>query len=315
MRRSEKQPIPSRTGTTGGVQSPFELSAPEWKETARRTFKEIKDDRVTMAAAAMAYYWFLAVFPALIAAVGLVGLFNVGPGLLENLTGGVKDILPGDAGNVLADALKNAEGQGQRASLVAAIIGVAVALWSASSAMVALQGGLDVAYDVSSERSRKFLKKRLIAFGLIVATAVLGGAASALIVFGEPLGEVVRKALPFGELFVPLWTALRVIATILAIAVLFAVFYYLGPNRESPRWRWISPGGVAGALIWLLASLAFSFYVSSFGSYGKTYGSVAGVVLLILWLYLSALAVLVGGELNAELERQAAMSRQRGDTS
>ncbi|MGH2707541.1 MAG: YihY/virulence factor BrkB family protein, partial [Actinomycetota bacterium] len=241
--------------------------------------------------------------------------FNVGPGLLENLTGGVKDILPGDAGNVLADALKNAEGQGQRASLVAAIIGVAVALWSASSAMVALQGGLDVAYDVSSERSRKFLKKRLIAFGLIVVTAVLGGAASALIVFGEPLGEVVRKALPFGELFVPLWTALRVIATILAIAVLFAVFYYLGPNRESPRWRWISPGGVAGALIWLLASLAFSFYVSSFGSYGKTYGSVAGVALLILWLYLSALAVLVGGELNAELERQAAMSRQRGDTS
>ncbi|MGH2732511.1 MAG: YihY/virulence factor BrkB family protein [Actinomycetota bacterium] len=315
MRRSEKQPIPSRTGTTGGVQSPFELSAPEWKETARRTFKEIKDDRVTMAAAAMAYYWFLAVFPALIAAVGLVGLFNVGPGLLENLTGGVKDILPGDAGNVLADALKNAEGQGQRASLVAAIIGVAVALWSASSAMVALQGGLDVAYDVSSERSRKFVKKRLIAFGLIVATAVLGGAASALIVFGEPLGEVIRKALPFGELFVPLWTALRVIATILAIAVLFAVFYYLGPNRESPRWRWISPGGVAGALIWLLASLAFSFYVSSFGSYGKTYGSVAGVALLILWLYLSALAVLVGGELNAELERQAAMSRQRGDTS
>jgi membrane protein len=307
MRRPEEQTIPSRTEEKGGAQSPLELSAPEWKQTAKRTFKEIKDDRVTMAAAAMAYYWFLAIFPALIAAVGFVGLLNVGPGVIEDLTEGVKSILPGDAGAVLADALVNAERQGEKASLVAAIIGVAVALWSASSAMVALQGGLDVAYDVPSERSRKFVTKRLIAFGLIVATALLGGVASALIVFGEPLGEALRDVLPFGEVFVPVWTALRLIATILAIAILFAIFYYLGPNREAPRWEWISPGGVMGAIIWLLASLAFSFYVSSFGSYGETYGSVAGVALLILWLYLSALAVLVGGELNAELERQAAI--------
>lgn len=308
MRRSDQSPIPSRTGGRGGAESPLKLSGPEWKQTAKRTVKEVKNDRVTMAAAAMAYYWFLAIFPALIAAVGIVGLLNITPDVLEDLVRGVRTFLPGGAGELLTDALTTAEEQPRAASVAAAVIAIAVALFSASSAMASLQGALDVAYDVPPERSRKFVKKRLIALGLLVATAILGGVASALIVFGEPLGDVVRKALPLGEIFGPVWTALRLIATLLAIAVLFAVFYYLGPSREAPRWQWISPGGVVGAIIWLAASVGFSFYVSSFGrqSYAKTYGSVAGVALLILWLYMSALAVLVGGELNAELERQAA---------
>jgi membrane protein len=192
-----------------------------------------------MTAAAMAYYWFLAVFPALIAAVGFVGLLNVSPSVLEDLTGGVQAILPGDAGAVLTGALKNAEAQPQAASVIAALIGVAVAVWSASSAMANLQGTLDVACDVPSERSRKFVKKRLIAFGLIVATAVLGGLASALMVFGEPLGEALRDVLPFGEVFVPVWTALRLIGTILAIAI---------SSQSSTIWA--EPG---------IAPLAFSF--------------------------------------------------------
>jgi membrane protein len=124
---------------------------------------------------------------------------------------------------------------------------------------------------------------------------------------------VLRDVLPFGDLFVLLWGAIRWVGSILVLVVLFAVFYYLGPNRESPRWTWISPGGVVAAVIWIAASLGFSFYVSNFGQgYGETYGSLAGVVLLILWLFFSALAVLVGGELNAELERGAAMNKQGG---
>jgi membrane protein len=165
-----------------------------------------------------------------------------------------------------------------------------------------------VAYDVPQERERKYVKKRVRGLLLIVVAGVLGGVATVLTVFGQPLGETFSDSLPFGGgVFVAVWTVVRWLLAIGAIAVLFAAFYYLGPNRESPRWSWLSPGGVVGALIWLLSSLGFSFYVSSVGSYTKNYGSFAGVVVLLLWLYLSAIAVMLGGELNAELERQSAL--------
>ena len=134
----------------------------------------------------------------------------------------------------------------------------------------------------------------------------MGGAATGLIVFGEPLGDSLRDNLPFGSAFVVLWTLIRWGVGLVALTAMFAAIYYLSPYRETPRWVWVSPGGVLAALIWLAASLGFSFYVSSFGKYAETYGSLAGVVVLLLWLYLTALAVILGGELNAELERQSA---------
>jgi membrane protein len=303
--------VPPQTSQTGEPDSPLDFSQPDWKATAKRTAKEIRNDRIPLIAAAMAYYSFIAIFPAVIAAVGIVSLVHVGPAFVGKLAGGIRQFLPGNAGAVLADAIRNAEGQRQGASAVAALVGFGVALWGASSAMVALQRGLDIAYDIPAERDRSFLKLRLVGFGLLAVTAVLGGLASALVVFGRPLGEALRGALPMGSLFLVVWNVVRWVASILAIVVLFALFYYLGPNRESPRWTWISPGGVVAALIWILASLGFSFYVSHFGQgYARTYGSLAGVVLLVLWLYFSSLSVLVGGELNAELERQAAIKRR-----
>jgi membrane protein len=138
---------------------------------------------------------------------------------------------------------------------------------------------------------------------------VLGGVATALIVFGAPLGDALRDNLPFGRAFVLLWTVVRWVLGLSALVVLFAAIYYLAPNRTSPRWVWVSPGGILAAVIWLVASLGFSFYVSSFGKYAQTYGSLAGVVVLLLWLYLTGLALVLGGELNAELERQSAARR------
>jgi membrane protein len=135
---------------------------------------------------------------------------------------------------------------------------------------------------------------------------VLGGLATALIVFGAPLGNSLRDNLPFGSAFVLLWTVLRWAVGLVALVALFATIYYVAPNRDSPKWVWVSPGGILAGAIWLAASLGFSFYVSSFGKYAETYGSLAGVVVLLLWLYLTALAVVLGGELNAELERQSA---------
>jgi len=272
----------------------------------------MKRDRVSLTAAGVAFYWFLAVFPLLIAAVGILALAGASPHQVSSINDGIRTVLPGSAATVLTQAVGRATTQAATAGgLTAAIVGVALALWSASSGMAAAQTGLDVAYSVPEDR--KFLKKRLVGLILLLGALVLGGIATALLVFGQPIGEGLKGALPLGDAFLIVWTAVRWALTILALLTLFALFYHLGPNRKPPSWRWISPGGAVAMIIWLAASVGFSLYVSSFGgSYGTTYGSLAGVVVLVLWLYLSALALMIGGELNGELERVRAQ-RDRSD--
>ena len=298
----EEEPIPTQTGSDGpGPHSPLQLPAPDWKVSVKRAVKEFKEDRGTLTAAGMAYYWFLSLFPAMLAFVGVLGMINVSDDTIKDITGKVTNTLPGGAGEMLTSVIN--EGSA-KAGLISALVGVAVALWSASSGAVGMQIGLDVAYDVKDDR--KFVKKRLVAFELLAAVLVLGGLATALIVFGEPLGRSLRDNLPFGSAFVVLWTVIRWVGGLIALVGLFASIYYLAPNRDTPKWVWVSPGGILAAAIWLVASLGFSFYVSSFGNYKATFGPVAGVAVLLLWLYLTALAVILGGELNAELERQSA---------
>jgi len=280
---SERDEIAPQHSGGPGPDHPLELPAEDWKATLKRTAKEIKDDRVTLVAAGMAYYFFLAVFPALIALVGVMGLVDARP---DGLITSINSTLPPDVARVLTAPMNRANAAGEGASLVAAIAGIAVALWSASSGMVALQSGLNVAYDVPSDR--KLIGKRATAIVLLVATGLLGGVPSPFLTFGDSTFFVVLG-----------W-----ILTLAAVTLLFSVFYYLAPNRETPAWQWVSAGGVVGTVLWIVASIAFLFYVQNFSNYGKTYGTYAGVVILILWLFLSSLAVLVGGELNAELERQ-----------
>ncbi len=301
-----ENPVPPQTSSEIPPTSPAQLDAPDWKESLKRAVQEFKSDRGTLIAAGMGFYWFLAVFPALIAAVGIIGLLNLTDSLVASIQQAIRTTLPGSAAGILVDAVGKADRAGG-SSLVATVIGLALALWSASSGMVALQAGMDVAYDV--EEDRKLVKKRGVALLLIAAAAILGGIASALIIFGKPLGQ--GLGIPDSAPFVVLWTVVRWVLGLATLTVLFACFYYFGPNRRKPRWTWISPGGVVATVIWLLASLAFSFYVTSFNSYNENYGSFSGVVVLLLWLYLSAIAIVVGAELNAELERQGETKRRQ----
>jgi membrane protein len=265
-------------------QTPLELEASEWKATVKRSIREIKEDRVPFAAAGMAFYFFLAIFPALIALVGILGVADVDASALIQ---SIRDTLPGGAGEALTQAVARANNPSEAASLTAAILGIVVALWSASSGMVALQSGLNVAYDISEDR--KLIGKRAMALLLLLIALLLGGVPSPFFTFGEST----------------IYTLIGWVLTVMAVIVMFSLFYYLAPNRKRPTWQWVSVGGIVGAALWIVGSVVFAVYVSTFNNYGKTYGPLAGVIVLVFWLYLSSLSVLIGGELNAELEREA----------
>jgi membrane protein len=311
MTDQSRRASPPQTADAGAPDALPEITKLGGGETLKRILKKFKLDRASMTAGSLAYHWFLALVPALIAALGVIALIRIGSSTLKHLISGLQTALPKGASNIFTEAVNAASSQPKSSSVIVLIISIVVALWSAIGSMVALQSGLDVAYDVAD---RKFVGARVMGLMLMVATAILGGIGAALIVFGSSIGHGIEGHLSINHTaFVVLWTIVRWVGTIIVISVLFSVYYFFGPNRKAPRWQWISVGGLVGTVLFLVASLGFSFYVANTGSYTKTYGALAGFVILLLWFYLTGIAVMLGGEINAELERQAGgRGRRRG---
>jgi membrane protein len=279
------------------ARTPGEIPARGWLDIAVRVFKELSRDNVSLIAAGLALYALLAVFPALGAAVSIYGLF-ASPDQISQQMQAFSDVLPADATRILDEQLRKLAAQNESALSVGAVLGLFLALWSARKGMVALLVATNVAYD--EEEKRGFFKKLFISMGFTVG-AVLGFIA--LLIFGVvlPLG---LKALPLGDateltILIMRWALLRFIAV-----TGLAIVYRYAPDRQEPQWRWASPGSVIGATLWLLGSLAFAIYVRNSATYGETYGALGGVVILLMWFYLSGYIIILGAEINCEMERQ-----------
>ncbi len=266
----------------------------------RKVLAEAIEDRVTTSAASLAFHWFLAIFPAIVAAVGLIGLVGLSASQLRSLVHGVDVLLPVQMSQTIDEALNNpVKGTGGGVEVVG---GLVVAIWSGIEAMAALQVGLDVAFEVSSDRG--FVRRRLVAVPLLLLTVVLGGAASGLLILGDPIRALLPSSFALARsTFDAAWVVIRWAGALASVVLLLSAYYSFGPNRTKSRLRWASPGAAAAALGWLGASAAFTFYLDHFGHESRTYGAFAGVAALLLWLYLTGVAVMLGAELDCELDR------------
>jgi membrane protein len=249
-----------------------------------------------MTAAGLAFHAFISILPVLIAVVGFLNLVGLPSSELRVLVHDTNLLLPKQMASVVNDELLRPPAR--RATDFTVAVALAVALWSAIEAVAALQVALDVAFEVPGDRG--LIGRRLTALPLIAVTLVLGGVASALLV----LGGQAKHFVPAG--FVLALSVVRYAGSLALIMLLLSVFYGFGPARLAPAWEWVSPGSAFAALGWVLSALAFSYYLDHFGHESRDYGALAGVAVMLLWLFLTSVAVLLGAELNRELERTSA---------
>ena len=285
------------------AERPQQIPPKGWKEIALRLKTEIKQDQVPLLSAGVAFYALLALFPAIIAAVSIYGLV-ADPETVRSQLERLTQLLSPETAAILGDQIKQITAGAGGALGLATVLGILTALWSASSGMKALITGVNLAYDETE--TRKFLKLRGLALLLTLGAMVLMGMALALIVAFPALTNDWPTALR--------WTA-SILRWLLLAALLIAglaVLYRYAPDRDEPKWTWVTWGSGIATLLWVAASLAFSFYVAQFGNYNKTYGALAGIVILLFWLFLTAFVVLVGAELNTEMELQTAKDTTAG---
>jgi membrane protein len=275
-------------------QSMWKLGGLSIKELGRRVWAEIQDDEVTERAAALSYYFLFALFPALLFLVAMLGFLPLA-GLQERLIAYAREVLPPGAGATMERTLDEVIGT-RRPTLLS--IGVFVTLWAGSNGLASVMSALNVVYDIKEQRP--WWKRRMLAILLTIAFSGFIVAALVLLVFGPRIGGVLASWLGLGELFTVLWNVVSIPIVIVCGLIGIQLVYYLAP-ADKRGWRWITPGGALALGLWLAMSFGLRMYVNYFGNYSATYGSIGGVILLMLWLYLTSVVLLIGGEVDAEI--------------
>jgi len=272
------------------------LTAREWKDVLARTFKQFLADDCMGLGQQVAYSSLLAFFPAVAFILGLLGLLH----LYDQVQILLATVAPHGVIRFIEGLQRDSKGS---TSVVAFLVGLVGATWAASGAMGSIVKAVNRAY--ARVETRPFWKVRLVSTLLVFLTALTAAATLVLIVFGAPLGAAISRKAHLGGAWDVTWAVLRWPVTFAAVLLFFAFVYYLAPNLEQRNWKWITPGFLIGALLWLALSGLFAVYVTFAGSYSKTYGSLAAGVILLLWLNYTAWAILFGAELNAQLDREA----------
>ena len=279
--------------------SPGDLTKQSLFYVVRKTVREFSDDQCTDLAAALTYYSVLALFPAAIAILSLVGLVGRGPDTVDTLLQILRDLGATSAADTLEPTLTQLSNTSHAG--LALVLGLAVALWSASGYVNAFGRGMNRVYEI--DEGRPIWKLRPAMLLVTIVTLVLTALVALGLVLTGPAAQAVGDAIGLGSTVVTVWNIAKWPALMAVVILIVTLLYYATPNVKQPKFRWISPGAIVAILSWVLASAAFGLYIANFSNYNKTYGSLAGVIAFLLWLWITNLALLFGAELDAELER------------
>lgn len=304
MATSQKLDRSAESAPGADAEKPTEIPAKGWVQVLKRGWKEAKTDQVPLLAAGVAFFGFLSLFPAMIALVLVYGLV-ADPATVSRQVGQLTGSLPPGAGDLIKTQLTSLTSTPQKSLGFGLILSILLALWSASGGVGQLMTAVNSAYDEAQTRS--FIKKRALALAMTLGAIVFMVIVIALVAVAPALlGQISSGAIRW------LLEAARWVLLIVLVAVALAILYRVAPERDAPKMKWVSVGAGLATLVWVIASVGFTFYVSSFGSYAKTYGAVAGVVVLLLWLWITCYAILLGAEINAESEEQTAADTTKG---
>jgi membrane protein len=277
-----------------------DLSLRDWRAIFVRAFKGFLDDNGTMLASALAYSTFFAIPSVLLVTVGVFTLV-VGPDTISSLMAHFSHVMPSQATSLLGGSLHRLD-QHPSTGIAMTVIGLVLAIWSTTGAMTTYMTAINLAYE--RKDSRPFVRKRLVAIELVAVIGIAFLLVAVLLIFGPPLEQLVAAhAGPISGEIGWIWWIAQWPILLTGLLAAFATLLYLGPDVEHPRWYFVSPGSLFAVVVWLLASGAFAFYTSAFSSYNKTWGSLAAVIVMLTWLWLAAIALLLGAEINAEAER------------
>jgi membrane protein len=277
---------------------PAGLPARSWMRTLGRTVRETKRDNLTDLAAGLTYYALLSIFPMLLAVLSILGLF--GESATRPLIDNLRELAPGSARDTVITAVENLQ-RSQGAAGVLFVISLAGALWSASRYIAAFMRAANVIYEV--DEGRPIWKKIPVRLGMTVVLAIALVAATLAVVVTGDLASQAGELLGLGDTAVTVWNFAKWPAAVVLVALLLALLYWAAPNVRHPGFRWLTPGAVLAIVVWVAGSVGFTIYLANFSSYNRTYGTLAGVIIFLVWLWLTNLGVLLGAQLNAELER------------